>query len=90
VALPLLGKAIYYASRAITFPLSGPWDGDLTGEFDPWRVPQFADIPEPGSAIEPGSPVFTVFATGSTPAEVRERLQSRAAELDVLFQEHQS
>ncbi len=28
------------------------------------------------------------FATGSTPAEVRERLQSRAAELDLLFRGH--
>ena len=83
-----LGKAIYYAPRAITFPHSGPWDADLAGVFDPWRVPGFADIPEPGSAIETGWPVLTFFVTGSTPAEVRERLQSRAMELDRLFAEH--
>jgi predicted ATP-grasp superfamily ATP-dependent carboligase len=80
-----VGKAIYYAPRAITFPASGPWDTDLAGEFDPWRVPGFADIPQAGSAIEAGHPVLTFFATGSTPAEVRERLQSRAAELDAIW-----
>jgi predicted ATP-grasp superfamily ATP-dependent carboligase len=83
------GKAIYYAPHAIRFPRSGPWDADLTGDFDPWRVPGFADIPEPGSVIEPSSPVLTFFATGSTPAEVRGRLQSRAAELDALFRDSQ-
>jgi len=86
-ARAVIGKAIYYAPRTITFPSHGPWDADLTGEFDPWRVPQFADIPEPGSTIEAGSPVLTIFATGSTPIEVRGRLQSRAAELDQLFQD---
>ena len=84
-----VGKAIYYAPHTLTFPHSGPWDADLAGAFDPWRVPGFADIPEAGSRVEAGHPVLTVFAQGSTPAEVRERLQSRAAELDVLFQEHQ-
>ncbi len=83
-----IGKAIYYAPHAITFPHSGPWDADLAGAFDPWRLPTFADIPEAGSAIQAGWPVLTFFATGSTPAEVRERLQSRAAELDRLFAEH--
>jgi uncharacterized protein len=84
---PPVGKAIYYAPHAIRFPHSGPWDADLASAFDPWRVPDFADIPEPGSSIERGHPVLTFFATGSTPAEVRERLQSRAAELDQVFQE---
>lgn len=80
-----VGKAIYYAPHAIRFPQSGPWDADLAGDFDPWRLPGFADIPEPGSAIEAGSPVLTFFAAGTTPTEVRQRLQSRAAELDSLL-----
>ncbi|MBP3956559.1 ATP-grasp domain-containing protein [Gemmata sp. G18] len=88
VGSPTIGKAIYYAPRAITFPPRGSWDADLAGVFDPWRVPGFADIPEPGSAIETGWPVLTFFVTGSTPAEVRKRLQSRAMELDRLFAEH--
>jgi predicted ATP-grasp superfamily ATP-dependent carboligase len=84
-----VGKAIYYAPHAIRFPQSGPWDADLADNFDPWRLPQFADIPEADSVIETGSPVLTFFATGSTPAEVRKRLQSRAAELDILFRDSQ-
>ena len=44
-----------------------------------------ADIPDPGAVIEPGSPVLTFFATGSTPDECRGGLQSTAAELDRLF-----
>lgn len=82
-----VGKAVYYAPHDFTFPQSGPWDADLGGTFDPWKLPTFADIPEPGAAIAEGHPVLTFFATGSTPAEVRERLQSRAAELDQLFRE---
>jgi predicted ATP-grasp superfamily ATP-dependent carboligase len=85
-----IGKAIYYAPFALKFPPEGPWDADLMGPFDPWRVPEFADVPEPTSPIEAGSPVFTFFASGSCSAEVRERLQSRAVELDQLFKERQS
>jgi predicted ATP-grasp superfamily ATP-dependent carboligase len=85
----LTGKAVYYAPHAIRFPRGGPWDADLAGAFGPWRLPGFADIPETSSVIEPGGPVLTVFVTGSTPAEVRERLQSRAAELDSLFRDAQ-
>lgn len=82
-----VGKAVYYAPHAITFPRSGPWDADLAGDFDPWRLPRFADIPDAGCAIQPGWPVLTIFVTGSTREEVRERLQSRAGELDRLFTE---
>ncbi len=84
----VIGKAVYYAPRAMTFPQSGPWDADLTGTFDPWRLPGFADIPDAGNAVQTGWPVLTFFATGNTPTEVRERLQSRATELDRLFAEH--
>ncbi|MBN9121121.1 MAG: ATP-grasp domain-containing protein [Planctomycetes bacterium] len=84
-----VGKAVYYAPYDFRFPAAGPWDADLTSPFDPWRVPDFADIPEAGAAIARGHPVLTFFATGSTPTEVRERLQSRAAELDRLFTEAQ-
>ena len=84
----LFGKAIYFAPRAITFPPSGPWDAEFSRPFDPWRVPDFADIPDAGTAVEAGQPVLTFFTTGDTPAAVRSALQSRAAELDTLFAEH--
>jgi predicted ATP-grasp superfamily ATP-dependent carboligase len=81
----VIGKAIYYAPHCLTLPESGPWDADLAGDPDPWRLPGFADIPDPGEVVEPGHPVLTFFATGHTPMECRERLQSRAAELDRFF-----
>jgi predicted ATP-grasp superfamily ATP-dependent carboligase len=82
---PVIGKAIYYAPHRLAFPGTGLWDQDLTGPFEPWRVPALADIPHPGTAIEKGWPVLTILETGSSPEAVRERLQSRAAELDQLL-----
>lgn len=79
----VVGKAVYYAPFPLTFPAAGPWDDDAP--FDPWHLPAFADVPEAGSRIDAGWPVLTVFAAGSSPAAVRARLQSRAAELDARF-----
>ena len=79
-----VGKAIYYAPERLVFPAHGPWDEDLASPFDPWRVPGYADIPEPGAPIERGMPVLTVFATASSAHECRIRLQLRARELDRL------
>lgn len=87
LSLTAVGKAIYYAPHRFEFPPAGPWDADLSLPFDPWRLPDFADIPEPGSVIEAGWPVLTIFSAGSSRAECRELLQSRAAELDQLFSE---
>jgi predicted ATP-grasp superfamily ATP-dependent carboligase len=80
-----VGKAIYYAPHPLAFPKAGPWDADLAGEFDPWRSPDFADIPHPGTVIERDWPVLTILVSGSSPDEVRERLQSRAAGLDRIL-----
>jgi predicted ATP-grasp superfamily ATP-dependent carboligase len=80
-----IAKAIYFAPHALTFPTAGPWDADLAGTFDPCRLPAFADIPAAGSAIPAGFPVITLFASGSSSAACRERLQSQAGELDQLF-----
>ncbi len=82
---PVVGKAIYYAPHTLVFPPHGPWDADLTGAFDPWKCPHFADIPYPGSRIEAGHPVLSVLAIGNSPAEVREQLQWHAIQLDQLF-----
>lgn len=87
VEIAVAGKAIYYAPHALAFPASGPWDADLAGDFDPWRLPAFADIPAAGSHFEAGRPVITLMVSGSSSAECRQRLQSRAAELDQLFAE---
>ncbi|WP_439620236.1 ATP-grasp domain-containing protein [Gemmata sp.] len=82
-----VGKAIYYAPHDLSFPASGPWDADLAAPFDPWRLPAYADVPAPGTVVPSGHPVISIFAPGQSAAECRERLQSRARELDLLFAE---
>ncbi|MBA4066448.1 MAG: hypothetical protein C0501_22595 [Isosphaera sp.] len=84
-ASPAVGKAVYYAPCDLTFLAAGPWEADLAGPFDPWRLPAFADIPEPGAPVPAGYPVVTLLVAGSSPADCRDRLQSRAAELDRLL-----
>jgi predicted ATP-grasp superfamily ATP-dependent carboligase len=84
---PSIGKGIYYARNDLRFPDSGPWEHDLTGEFDPWKLPAFADIPERGTAIPAGTPVCTLLVSGSSSGDCREQLQSRARELDQLLDE---
>lgn len=81
----VVGKAIYYAPCPITFPAAGPWNADLVTPFEPWRLPGYADIPDPGEPIEPGQPVLTFFAAGSTAEECRATLKEKAAKLDRLF-----
>lgn len=80
-----VGKAIYYAAAPVTFPASGPWDDSLAKCTDVWKVPEFADIPHAGSVIEPGQPVFTLFAAAATEAECVNQLRARAAACDRLF-----
>ena len=79
------GKAIYFAVQTIAFPPSGPWDESLARCTDVWRWPDFADIPAPGSTIERGQPVLTIFAERETEADVLHTLKRRAAELDRIF-----
>lgn len=81
----VVGKAIYYAAERITFPASGPWDDSLARCTDVWRMPDFADIPHVGSVIDPGQPVFTLFAAAATEAECIDQLKGKAAECDRLF-----
>lgn len=81
----VVGKAVYYAAAPIPFPASGPWDESLARCTDVWRRPEFADIPEPGTLIEPGQPVFTLFAAAATEAECIHQLRAKAAACDRLF-----
>ncbi len=61
------GKAILYAER----PFEAPVD-------HPWRGPRFADIPPVGSIVAAGRPVVSLFASGDTESECRERLMELA------------
>jgi predicted ATP-grasp superfamily ATP-dependent carboligase len=84
-ATRVVGKGIYYAAVPITFPASGPWDDSLARCTDVWQMPHFADIPHAGSVIEPGQPVFTLFASAATEEECVHQLKARAAKCDQLF-----
>lgn len=81
----VVGKGVYYAAAPITFPTSGPWDESLAHSTDVWRRPDYADIPEPDTPIEPGQPVLTIFAEAATEAGCVAELKRRAAGLDQLF-----
>jgi predicted ATP-grasp superfamily ATP-dependent carboligase len=43
-------------------------------------VPAVADIPWPGTCVNPGEPVMTIMATGENIAECRSRLVERERE----------
>jgi len=79
---PAVGKAILYAASAVTFPPSGPWTEALHAPVDPWRLPEFADLPHAGDRIEAGRPILTVFSQAATVAACRADLAARAAEVE--------
>jgi predicted ATP-grasp superfamily ATP-dependent carboligase len=81
----VVGKAVYYAAKPIPFPASGPWDESLARCTDVWRVPDFADIPEPGTVIEPGQPVLSLLVGTTSEAECVNQLKAKAADCDRLF-----
>jgi predicted ATP-grasp superfamily ATP-dependent carboligase len=62
-------KRVLYADAPAIAPVDWPW----TDIADPLR--DVADIPAPGTAIAPGDPVMTVFASGSTHAEAMAKLE---------------
>jgi uncharacterized protein len=81
----VVAKGIYYAPHPFAFPHTGPWDDSLSRCTDVDTLHDFADIPHPGTRIETGQPVLTIFAAGETEADCLQSLQGRAAELDRLF-----
>lgn len=80
-----VGKAIYYAPHRLTVPAIGPWQEAVVYAATVWRRPDFADVPEPGSVVEPGHPVLTILTEAGTDAECLARLKRQAAELDRHF-----
>ncbi|MBI1345337.1 ATP-grasp domain-containing protein [bacterium] len=52
-----------------------------------WSPPFFADLPHPGSVIEAGQPLCTVFATGHSADEVERKLQRRIQRVSGWFQQ---
>lgn len=80
-----VGKAIYYASEAMTLPDDGPWNDELRKPFDPWRLPMYADLSPPGTLFQPGDPVMTTLVDGKNPGECLEKLQLSVEELRRIF-----
>jgi predicted ATP-grasp superfamily ATP-dependent carboligase len=83
-----IGKAIYYAPRALTFPLDGPWLRSLGRAERFAQLPEFADIPPAGQPIGWGWPVLTLFARGDSLETCRDWLQQIAADLDRWLLDH--
>jgi predicted ATP-grasp superfamily ATP-dependent carboligase len=82
-----VGKAVYFAARALTFPHEGPWS-EAGVEFARGALPAFADIPQPGQQIAAGQPVLTFFGRGDSIAHCRSALQVTAAALDHVLLRH--
>ena len=64
-APPFVGKAILFAKRSLEFPKKGPWTSSV-GRKPIEKMPDFADIPEPGRIIKAGAPILTFFAQSTT------------------------
>ena len=77
----LIAKRILYASTSLVAP-------DLSAflhQGSVWEVPAFADIPVPGTPIEVGWPICTVFATEASEDALWSQLNERGrAVLDAL------
>jgi predicted ATP-grasp superfamily ATP-dependent carboligase len=62
------GKAVLFATEDI-----------VVGDSERWPARGVRDVPHPGERIAAGRPICTVVATGTTPDEVLEALEQRAA-----------
>lgn len=79
----LLGKLILYADRPVISP---NLDGCL-GPRGAWSIPWIADVPATDAHIESGWPICTVFASGRTAEECRDKLKRRANRVRSWFRD---
>jgi predicted ATP-grasp superfamily ATP-dependent carboligase len=71
----LVAKEVLFARRTLRFDdLYGPFN--TADPAHPFRVPEVADIPCAGQEINPGEPVLSIFAEGTTPATAMRNLAS--------------
>jgi uncharacterized protein len=80
----LIGKAILFAPRETVVRDALRWP--ITT--DPFALPTIVDVPAVGERIEAGWPILTMFASGKTADECRERLQSFAHEVRSALLDH--
>jgi predicted ATP-grasp superfamily ATP-dependent carboligase len=72
----VVGKLIVFAPARCRFPSIVD---RFTGAADPFAIPRRGDIPDTGTPFDPGDPVLTLFAHGSTIADCRWQLRHRRA-----------
>ena len=73
----VVAKRILYASSQLRAPDLRRYLQDR----DPWHVPVLADIPAPGTIIEPGWPICTVMASGHDEQSVEAMMTERLREI---------
>ena len=78
----MLGKAIVFARRATTIADDGMPQLESTAT---WEWPAIADIPAPGSQIEAGWPIATVFAQGADADDTLAQLKRQVTALRTLL-----
>ena len=77
----VVGKLVLYADRQIVAPefqIAARESSSPATDCDPWRIPEIADIPIPGSIILPGWPICTVLASADCETACLARLRERA------------
>ncbi len=79
---PIVGKAILFAKLPLDFPEQGPWTRSLTHARSIEEMPEFADIPSSGQAIEVGRPILTFFSRSASVEGCIDNLKQIARELD--------
>lgn len=75
-------KAILFARQALVFPTPGPWEACLKPEASAAFHCDYADIPPPGTKVEQGHPILTVFAEGPTHDSCLTALRQKVAETE--------
>ncbi|WP_437186398.1 ATP-grasp domain-containing protein [Planctomicrobium sp. SH668] len=76
-----VGKAVYYSPT----PFTSNTELAEPGSVQVFRFPEIADLPAPGYENQAGSPVCTVFESGSGVEETWFALQHRLLALDAQF-----
>jgi predicted ATP-grasp superfamily ATP-dependent carboligase len=72
----VVGKTILFARRRFVVPEINLNEVKPTGS-EHFTVPALADIPWPGTPVNPGDPIMTVFATGAHVSECERVLKER-------------
>jgi predicted ATP-grasp superfamily ATP-dependent carboligase len=70
------GKAVLFAQRRVQWTDQLSQQTHATDRSDDQRL--LADVPVPGTILEPGHPILTVFETAETMEATRRRLRRRA------------